>query len=364
MSLGVQENVALAPLTTLKVGGPARYFMSVTSAQELGEALQFAQNKKVPVLVLGGGSNLLVSDEGFGGLVIELKTTGISGDVRGNRVLLWAAAGEPWDKVVVYAVEQGWGGIENLSGVPGSTGGALVQNIGAYGQTLADSVREVETVEIATGVTKTFNRAACKFAYRESFFKHAASGRYVVTSVTLQLKSQANINISYKDMRGGLAKVLDGKALTLKTVREAVIETRARKGMVILPDYEALQSVGSFFLNPIVTARQFGQVRTAAEKIDAAKTKKLEPWHWDLPGGAVKLSAAFLNEFTPYPKGYRQGNVGVSARHSLALVTYPGATADEFVKLARVVQQAVKDRFGIVLKAEAQLVGFSKRMLH
>jgi len=363
VKLKIQENIPLAPLTSLKVGGAARYFAEVHDEAQLSEALTWARDKKIAVFAFGGGSNLVVSDAGFDGLVIKLGLTGIESDVRGGRVLLTAAAGENWDAVVAHAVEHGWGGIENLSGVPGSIGGAIVQNIGAYGQTVADSVREVRAVEVATGQVKTFNRAACKFAYRDSYFKHEAHGQYILTSIVLQLKKDPKIDVSFTGYRGSLADKLKGKPPTLASVREVVIETRNSMGYLMMDGYPQFQSVGSFFTNPVVSHENFTRVEQVAKKLNPVKAAEPKPWHWDQPDGTVKLAAAFLIEFTQFKKGFKRGTVGVSPKHNLSLITYPGATANELVELANDVQDAVNKLFGVLLEPEAQLIGFNPNPL-
>ncbi|MFO0705177.1 MAG: UDP-N-acetylmuramate dehydrogenase [Candidatus Andersenbacteria bacterium] len=358
VKLRIQENVPLAPLTTLKVGGPARYFVEVTDEIELSEALTWARDKKIEVFAFGGGSNVVVNDAGFNGLVIKLNLKGIQGEERGNRAILTVAAGESWDDVVAHAVEHGWGGIENLSGIPGSAGGAIVQNVGAYGQTVADTVHEVHAVEVATGQSTVFNRAACKFAYRDSYFKHEAHGRYILTKIVLQLTKNPAINLSFKGYRGSLADKLKGTPATLTSVRQAVLDTRGSMGYLLKDGYERFQSVGSFFTNPVVPRSLFTQVEQTAKKLNPKKTAEPKPWHWDQPDGKVKLAAAFLIEFTDFKKGFKRGNVGISPKHNLSLITYPGATAAELVRLAREIQEAVLRIFTVKLSAEAQLVGF------
>ncbi len=358
--LDIKKNIPLAPLTTLKVGGPAHYFVDIADETELGHALEWARDKKVPVFAFGGGSNLVINDAGFEGLVIKLNLKGIEGDERGGRVLLTVAAGENWDDVVSHAVKHGWGGIENLSGVPGSAGGAIVQNIGAYGQTIADVVREIHVVEVATGQVKVFNRAACKFAYRDSLFKHEAHGHYILTKIVLQLAKNPAINLSFKGYRGSLADALKGKPATLASVRQAVLDTRGSMGYLMLDCYERYQSVGSFFTNPVVPAAVFEQVLKTAIKLNPKKVAEPKPWHWAQPEGSVKLAAAFLIEFTSFKKGFKRGNVGISPKHNLSLITHSGATAAELVQLAREIQEEVRKIFGVTLEAEAQLVGFSQ----
>ncbi|MDP2587734.1 MAG: UDP-N-acetylmuramate dehydrogenase [bacterium] len=356
--LDIKKNYPLAGLTTLKVGGNADYYIEVRGSGELKAALEWGRTKKVPITTLGGGSNLVVSDVGFRGLVVHMRMRGIEGEVRGSRALLTAAAGEPWDAVVAYAVEHDWAGIENLSGIPGSMGGAVVQNINAYGQVMGDTVREVEAFNVLNGQIQRFNNAACKFAYRDSFFKHEALGTYILTAITLQLVVHGRVDSSYQSAQGSLSEQLGDQAPTLKTMRETVLNTRNKKGHVLLQGFEHFRSVGSFFTNPIVSREIFERARATALERNAELEERLRPWFWELPGGRIKISAAFLIEYTKFVKGYRRDAVGISPRHILSLVTYPGATAEQLVGLARDIQVATRDIFAIVLLPEAQMVGF------
>ncbi len=373
--LEIKENVSLAPYTTYKVGGPARYFATVTLIDELTHALTWAKEKKQPVFILGGGSNTLISDEGWPGLALEIQLRGVrakkidGSEKISDMVELSAAAGEAWDGLVRRAVTEGWTGIECLSGIPGSVGGALVQNIGAYGQTLQDVVVSCRCVEVATGQEHIFMQADCGFGYRDSRFKTRDAGKYLITEITLRLqggnstapKNAVLTKTPYKDHRFNLGKIFEGRTTppTLSEVRDAILDIREKKGMVMLPGRFSLQSAGSIFKNPMVTKSEFEKIMHAADQ-DPEKKKKLMPWYWEQPDGRVKISAAFLLEYTPFSKGFVRGAVGVSPRHSLSLITLkPTAKAAELATLAQDMQQAVKDIFGLVLEPEIKLVGFS-----
>jgi UDP-N-acetylmuramate dehydrogenase len=356
----VQRNVALASLTTFGVGGPAERFVTVTNLDQLKQALKQARTHAWPVFVLGHGSNIVVSDAGLSGLVIRLALRGVSHERTKQGLEITAAAGEKWDDLVLQTVREQWSGLENLSGIPGTVGGAVVQNVGAYGQELHRLVQRVQAISSIDGSLKTFSAEECKFSYRNSLFKSLNPQTYVVTSVTLLLDLNGQPSVSYRDMRGGLARRFAGRdSITLQEVREAVLDIRRSKGMVIEPSANNLKSVGSFFVNPIVTAQHFEKIKRVAGS-DAAKMEALMPWFWSQPDGRVKISAAFLMEYTPYRRGFTKGKVGISPRHTLGIVNVGGARAAEIVDFAREIQTVVFDLFGVLLEPEAKLVGFEK----
>jgi UDP-N-acetylmuramate dehydrogenase len=342
----IRENVNLAPFTTIKVGGPARYFVEVKTEDEAREALAFARGKGLPVFVLGGGSNIVVSDDGFPGLVVRNAITGFQSEAAGDGVRIRVGSGEDWDETVRRAVAAGWAGLQNLSGIPGTVGAAPVQNVGAYGASVDKTIVEVRTIRVADGESRVFSSAACKFGYRDSIFKSEERGKYFITEVVFELVPGGAADVSaYPDLQKYFA---DRKAPpTLAEMRRAVIEIRSRKGMVILPGYEAFQSVGSFFKNPVVSREEFGRIKTDCPGA----------WFWKENDGRVKISAACLVEQSGFKKGRREGNVGISPKQPLALVNFGGASAREIIAFAEKVKNAVRDRFGIELEEEAQLVG-------
>lgn len=355
----IQENVPLAPHTTFHVGGPARYFAVARSLDDLREALAFARERNLPVFVLGGGSNIVVSDQGFPGLVIKNELGGFEIRTESNdRVSVVVGAGEMWDDAVELAVGAGFAGVEFLSGVPGTVGGAAVQNIGAYGQTVAETIREVRAVHVATGNEVVFRSEECGFRYRDSIFKTEKAGEFILTSVTFGLIPGGVPDISaYHDVQKFFAGLPDPD---LKQVRAAILEIRAKKGMVIMPDADSYKSVGSFFKNPVITAVQYEKVK---EEVVRKKGKPgcADPWSWEVgAGGEMKVAAACLLERAGFPKNYAEGEVAISPRHSLAIVNLEFASAAEIVAFARKIQDAVCEKFGVLLESEAQIVGFSE----
>jgi UDP-N-acetylmuramate dehydrogenase len=360
MGLGVQENVSLAPLTTFNVGGAARYFADVADEFDLRSVLTVAREKKLSVLVLGGGSNLLVSDKGWPGLVVRMSLRGVEVARRGNNVLMTAASGEPWDAIPERAAREGWVGVEALSGIPGSVGGAVVQNAAAYGQALQDIVESVRAIEVATGEVRTFDAPDCGFRYRDSRFKTDEYGRWVIVSTVLKLAASGAASFGTREPPASMAKWFHDRTAppTPLDVRNAVLDIREKKGMVIMEGRERFASAGSVFKNPHVTREQFERVEATAQKLDAAKEERLRPWHWPQPDGTVKLAAAFLMEYTPFKKGYVRGAVGISPRQPLAIINLGSASAADVYALARDAQAEVRANFGIELEPEVKLVGF------
>ncbi len=328
--------------TTLRLGGPARAWLRVTTEDELVDAMTTAEGS---VLVLGGGSNLVVADEGFDGTVVEVAIDGVRADVPGpdptcGGVMVTVAAGEDWDAFVAHAVEQGWVGVEALAGIPGLVGATPIQNVGAYGQEVSQTVARVRVWDRVLKGVRTFANADCRFGYRTSRFK-ADPDRHVVLDVTFQL-SQGNLgtSIQYAELARTLGVEL-GRRAPLAQVREAVLELRRSKGMVLDPADHDTWSAGSFFTNPVVDA--------AAVPADAPA--------WPQPDGRVKTSAAWLIETAGFGKGYGHGAVSVSTKHTLALTNRGGATTEQLLALAREVRDGVEARHGIRLVNEPVLVG-------
>jgi UDP-N-acetylmuramate dehydrogenase len=328
--------------TTLRLGGPATAWVRATTPQELTEALTSASG---PVLVLGGGSNLVVADGGFDGTVVEVATRGVRADVEGDDptcggVLVTVAAGESWDDVAAYAVEQGWVGIEALAGIPGLVGATPIQNVGAYGQEVSQTVAQVRVWDRTLRGVRTFATADCGFGYRTSRFK-ADPGRHVVLDVTFQLRQGSlGAPVTYAELARALGVEPGGRA-PLADVREAVLGLRRTKGMVLDPADHDTWSAGSFFTNPVVDA---------GELPDGAPA-------WPQDDGRVKTSAAWLIERAGFPKGYGTGPVGISTKHPLALTNRGGGTTEQLLELAREVRDGVEARFGVRLVNEPVLVG-------
>jgi UDP-N-acetylmuramate dehydrogenase len=331
----------LAPLTTLRLGGPARRLVTVTADEEIPELVQGSD----PVLVLAGGSNVVVADEGFTGTVLLLRTRGFRPVPEGDTVHLTLAAGEPWDEVVARTVEEGWSGVECLSGIPGSAGATPIQNVGAYGQEIAETVTSVEAYDRHLGRTVTFTAAKCGFGYRASVFKHV--DRWVVQSVTLLLtRSGESTPVRYAELARALG-VSVGERAPLADVRSAVLALRAGKGMVLDAEDPDTYSVGSFFTNPVIEAEAFAVVGERAG---------VEVPSWPGEDGTVKVSAAWLIEHAGFTKGYPGDGVGISSKHTLALTNRGTGTTRALLELAREIRDGVRDRFGVELRAEPVLV--------
>jgi UDP-N-acetylmuramate dehydrogenase len=343
----IEENVPLAPLTTIGIGGPARFFFRAESVDELRDALRWAREEGQSVFMLGGGSNLLISDSGFDGLVIQLDLRGITVESEdAQTVMVKAAASEPWDAFVAYTVENGWAGVECLSGIPGSTGATPIQNVGAYGQDVSETIVRVETYDRNIGIVVWFTNWECRFGYRSSLFKNYERDRYVVLSVTFRLRRNGRATVKYPELQ----KFVDERGVSLddlEGVREAVIAIRKRKGMVLDPDDPDTRSDGSFFMNPVLTLAQYD---------DFARRAPDAP-HFP-SGDEVKLSAAWLIEHAGFTKGFTHGNVGLSSKHSLAVINRGGGTATEVAELVKMLQDAVREQFGIEIHPEPNFIGF------
>lgn len=346
----IQEFLPLAPYTTLGLGGAARYFAVCRSDEEVREGIAHARERGLPLLILGGGSNLVIADEGFDGLVLKLETRGTNREDAPGGVRLTVAAGEAWDEFVRVSVEQGLSGVECLSGIPGSVGATPIQNVGAYGQEVSQTLEAVAATDIRTGERCSFLNAECRFAYRQSRFRLEDAGRYAVTAVTFVLQEGERPQIRYPELQKKVASTVDLEALppgapALQAVRECVLALRRKKSMVLDPSDPNTKSAGSFFTNPVVSCE-------AAHRLRAR--------HAGLPSypaiGGVKLPAAWLVEHAGFPKGYRSGGAAVSENHSLALVNR-GTTTTELLSLARRIQDAVQEQFGIRLEREPVVIG-------
>ncbi|MCC6214399.1 MAG: UDP-N-acetylmuramate dehydrogenase [Polyangiaceae bacterium] len=343
----VLEHVPLAPRTTLGVGGPARWLVRCAREADVLAAAELAHARGVPLLVLAGGSNLVVADEGVDAVVVSLELRGATFTDEADTARLDAGAGEPWDGVVAAAAQRGAAGIECLSGIPGLAGATPVQNVGAYGQEVSQTIERVRAIDPSTGAVHELHAEACGFGYRDSRFKREP-GRLVVTSVRFRLPRRAPEAPSYAE----LARALGGRAAapTLLDVREAVKELRRQKSMLAGGADENSRSCGSFFTNPVVDLATLATVESRAADPSLPRHPQ--------PDGRVKLPAAWLIERAGLPRGARDGAVGLSTRHTLALVAHEGATAREVVRFARRVRATVEDRFGVRLVPEPVFWGF------
>jgi len=351
--LEIQGDVPLGPRTTLGLGGSARHFVRVDDEASLIQALRWADTRRLHTLILGGGSNLVVSDAGFDGLVIEMGLLGVMFTPIGDRVRVEAAAGEPWDDLVAQTIERGLGGLECLSGIPGLVGATPIQNVGAYGQEVSQTFHSVRVLERATSRVEELAPEACEFAYRTSMFKRNP-GRYVILAVSYDLEPGGVPALRYAELK----RALDGVTPSLAHVRELVLELRRKKGMVIDPTDPDTRSAGSFFTNPILPERAAEGVIARAVELGIVKTPEEVP-RYPVGSGLTKLPAAWLIERAGIEKGRRAGPVGISSKHCLALVHYGGGTTHDLVALAREVQRAVHDRWGVQLEPEPVRVGFS-----
>ena len=355
----IREHVPLAPMTTLAVGGEARFFVDASDEQTVLEALEWASRNGVAPTILGGGSNVLVSDRGVAGLVVririrgtrELATTDKAND--GAKVVLEVGAGEELDALVDRSVLAGQAGIECLSGIPGYVGATPIQNVGAYGQEIAETVVSVRAMDRTTCETRAFDNAACRFSYRSSIFKESLRDRFVVLTVTLALSPGGVPAVRYPELARELA-ARGGNVLSLVDVRRTVLTIRRSKSMVIDASDPNHRSAGSFFVNPVVTPERAREIEQAA----ADGTPKMPRFAADQN---VKLSAAWLIENAGFPKGMSEGSVGLSTRHALAIVNRGGATAAEILAFAARVRDAVRARFGVALAPEPVLLGFTEQ---
>lgn len=348
----LEEGVTLASLTTLQVGGPIRFLARCRDLAELGEARRWAQSSNLRTFALGGGSNVLAADRGFDGLVIQWLDDSIDIEARGEQVLVQAGAGVEWDALVERAVAEGFAGLECLSGIPGRVGAAPMQNIGAYGQEVAETIESVRVVELATGAPRRVTADECGFAYRTSRFKQAWRGRYLITGVDFLLPRSALGRVRYPDLLSRFAMREDGApSPSLAEVRRAVLDIRRSKSMVIDTADPNHRSAGSFFTNPIVAPEVAAKIRHRVSRQMPA---------WPAGGGRVKLSAAWLIEAAGFNRGERFGRAGLSTRHSLALINRGGATAEDVIGLAAKVRRQVRQVLGVGLDPEPIFLGFDQ----
>ncbi|MEO6599640.1 MAG: UDP-N-acetylmuramate dehydrogenase [Polyangiaceae bacterium] len=314
------------------------------------EALAWATTRDLPVRVLGGGSNIVVADAGFPGLVIDMAMRGVhwaAPAARGDVRIVRAAAGEPWDEFVASMVSAGFQGLECLSGIPGRVGATPIQNVGAYGQDVSETITEVVAIDARERARHVFSKAECQFSYRDSFFKSREPGRYVVTEVTFELHAGGAPAVRYAELERWFS-TRNNASPTLAEVRATVLQLRRAKSMVLDASDPNSRSCGSFFVNPVLSAQEFAAFRARAAN-DAHED--------DVPcfpqqGGRVKLSAGWLIEHAGLPRGTRDGAVGLSTQHALAMVAHEGAQAADVARLSERVQRTVYEQFGVRLEPE------------
>jgi UDP-N-acetylmuramate dehydrogenase len=350
-----QASAPLAPLTTLRVGGPARRMVTATTEQEIVETVRDCDGRGEPLLVLAGGSNVLIGDDGFDGTVLRIATTGVQRQRTCSGLRLGVAAGHVWDDFVGEAVDLGAVGVEALSGIPGSAGATPIQNVGAYGQEVSQTVAWVRALDRETGDIRGMQSRCLEFGYRDSVFKQSP-GKYVVLTVWFGFEPPAALAadrlsapVRYAELARALG-VAEGERAPLEQVRETVLKLRAAKGMVLDPADHDTWSAGSFFTNPVLEAAEFEAL--------AARTT-VPPPRFEAPDARVKTSAAWLIEQAGFPKGYGTGPATLSTKHTLALTNRGTAVAADVLGLAREIRDGVRARFGVELVPEPVLVGTS-----
>jgi len=364
MAIKIEEHVSLAPLTTLNIGGQARYFIRAETEDDIAEGVDFAMGRGLPLFILGGGSNLLVADDGFDGLVLRIDMRGVMGlpasvgvrSVQESRAaLVTAGAGEDWDSFVERCVKANFAGVECLSGIPGLVGGVPVQNVGAYGQEVSETINSVRCFDRETRVFMTLSNKDCGFSYRTSIFNSSHRDRYIVTSVTFTLVEGGNAKVVYPELKRAIessiiARAGDGSSAAhpyLSEVRDTVLSIRRAKSMVIDPHDPNSRSAGSFFKNPIVDRHTFGELKAIHPNIPSF-----------IFGEQVKIPAAWLIDDAGFHKGFSLGRAGISTNHSLAIINRDGASSGEIITLKDQIQAAVKKRFCLDLVTEPVFLGF------
>jgi len=348
----ILENIPLAPFTTLGVGGPARFFAAATDENHVTEALSFARARSLPVFTLGGGSNLVVADTGFHGLVLKMEIPGIRPLDADGRIAV--GAGVEWDVFVQYCVNHDLAGVEALSGIPGTVGGAPVQNIGAYGQEACETIAAVRAWDTQSDTIVELSRAECAFAYRSSVFNTSAAGRYIILQTEFQLNLRGRPRVQYAELQKRFA---ENSHPSLAGVRGAVMDIRKTKGMFVGPDDSDSRSAGSFFRNPVISCDEFAAMEQRTRDRGIVASSETIPY-FDAPEGNVKLAAAWLIEHSGFSKGYAHGRAGVSTKHALALVNRGGASAAEIMNLMRLIEERVVASFGVALRPEPVFIGF------
>jgi UDP-N-acetylmuramate dehydrogenase len=357
-SLHIHENEPLKPYTTFKIGGPAGYFATISDAEQVRAAVGFAGENGLALFILGGGSNVLVSDRGFDGLVLHPAMEGVAViHEEQEQVSLRVAAAEPWDATVAYAVSHGWWGIENLSHIPGQSGAALVQNIGAYGQQLSDVLESAEVLEFATGEVRNFLPSDLELGYRRSIFNTNRKGDFFILSITLGFSKRPQPNLDYRDVKA----YFEGRSAphpSQAEIRQAIISIRDRK--FPFPREERGGNAGSFFKNPTLTAAEYSALEArvlsrfgAASLLRLAELRKLSPSH-----GAVRIPAAFLISICGL-KSYEIGGAKVNPSQPLVILNQGGATSDDVLRLAGHIRRTVHREAGVALSLEPELVGFT-----
>jgi len=328
-----------------RIGGPTRYFVEVESEEDVREAIVFAKEKKLSIKVIGGGSNILFSDEGFDGVVLKNCMGKFDYSFEGDKCIVTADGGIVFDELVQWTIIKGLGGIECLSWIPGTVGAAPVQNVGAYGQQVSDVIKEVWVVELETGRMDILEKRECQFGYRDSIFKRDFYGKYMILRVVFEFRKFEGVRIDYKPLASYLFSHYEPWDIDLNTIRMAIFDLRMRKGMIPGVGECDFGTVGSFFINPEVNE----------DKLNYLKNRYDDVPNYSLGKGRYRIPAAWLIEKAGFSKGYRCGNVGISPYHALALISY-GGTRKELMNLACRIQDAVWSNFGVRLEIEPDVV--------
>jgi UDP-N-acetylmuramate dehydrogenase len=356
----VKQQEPLKPYTTFEIGGPARYFVRAATAEDFRAALALATREELPLFILGGGSNILVSDRGYEGVVAHPVLGGIEvAHEDSARVTLEVNAGETWDDVVAFAVERNWWGIENLSHIPGQAGAALVQNIGAYGQQISDVLESAEVMDATTGVVRVLAAEECALGYRRSIFNTSARGKLIILRLRLRLGKRARPHLGYPDLKAHFA-AREAPEASLPEIRRAVITIRDRK--FPFPREERGGNAGSFFKNLSLTEEEFAGLRGKIERnFPAPVVERLDDVRSRFASsGRIKIPTAFLIEICGL-KGHRIGGAQVNETQPLVLLNQGGATAEDVLTLARHVRHTVYEHTGMTISIEPELVGFTEQ---
>jgi UDP-N-acetylmuramate dehydrogenase len=336
--VSILTDVALAPLTTLKVGGKAKYFCACQSVDDVQDAILFAKKNKLPIFVLGGGSNVLIPDTGYQGLVVNIKLFGIQATEVENAVRVTVGAGETLDDFVLYSVQNGWWGLENLSHVPGTIGATPVQNVGAYGREVGEMIESVTVIDIETQECIVLSHADCAFAYRDSLFKSQKGLGYIIVSVTFKLSKVPQPTIAYADLASVFSDVIPSQS----AIRNAIISIRSKK----FPDWNTVGTAGSFFKNPIVPKEQYEKIKTKYPQLPG----------YSFRDDTVKISLGWILDKVLSLRGFEHGNVGLYAEQALVLVTKEKATAKEIDLFSQMIIEKVKNEIGITVECEVRKI--------
>ncbi len=341
----IQHSVNLAPLTTLELGGPAEAYGVIRQEEDFLRALDWAGRETKPWALIGGGSNIVVGDDGFDGLLLHGKTRGRRVERRGSGIEITASAGEPWDEFVAWTVENNWAGLECLSGIPGTVGASPIQNVGAYGQEVAQTVQRIRVLDCPSRTMKSLEAHECDFAYRQSIFKETP-GRYIVVEVTFSLKPQGKVGELYRELK----TLFPEDNPSLADLRGTILGIRREKSMVLDPQDSNRRSVGSFFVNPTVSREKVIELRERALVQGWIEKGEGIP-QWPVESG-LKLSAAWLVEHSGFSKGHRCGQIGLSTAHALAVIHHGGGTTKDLLGFAAAIRDSVRERWELSLRPE------------